>query len=101
MKALITTKRTVTYVAIVLTFCIPARTTMLHSRRVEQPKRPHITGIDYVRIYVTDVEKSLHFYSNIFGLTISCRQYRPREACLRVGLAEQRLLLQPAPTQAV
>ena len=100
MQGLIRTKRTVTYAAIAFAFCIPARTTTLHSRPAEQPRRPHITAIDYVRIYVSDANKSRQFYSNIFGLTIGCRQYRPREACLLVGPAEQRLLLQPAPTRA-
>jgi catechol 2,3-dioxygenase-like lactoylglutathione lyase family enzyme len=65
----------------------------------EQPKRPHITGIDYVRIYVSDMDKSRHFYSDVFGLTIGCPQYPAWEACFLLGPADQRLLLKRAPTQ--
>jgi catechol 2,3-dioxygenase-like lactoylglutathione lyase family enzyme len=35
------------------------------------PPRPKITGIDHVRIYVTDIEKSREFYSDILGLPAS------------------------------
>ncbi|PYU02158.1 MAG: hypothetical protein DMG38_01110 [Acidobacteria bacterium] len=34
----------------------------------DQPTRPPITGIAHVRIYCTDLHKSLDFYSKILGL---------------------------------
>jgi catechol 2,3-dioxygenase-like lactoylglutathione lyase family enzyme len=33
----------------------------------EKPARPKITGIDHVRIYVTDIEKSRAFYTKLVG----------------------------------
>ena len=35
----------------------------------DQPARPPITGIAHVRIYSTDLHKSLDFYSQILGMT--------------------------------
>jgi catechol 2,3-dioxygenase-like lactoylglutathione lyase family enzyme len=34
----------------------------------DQPKRPRITGIDHVRIYVTDINKSSQFYTKLIGV---------------------------------
>jgi len=34
----------------------------------DAPKRPHITGIDHVRFYVTDIDKSREFYSKLVGI---------------------------------
>src|SRR5258707_6293904 len=34
----------------------------------DRPKRPRITGIDHVRLYVTDIGKANDFYSKIVGL---------------------------------
>jgi len=34
----------------------------------KQPTRPKITGIDHVRIYVTDIDRSRDFYSKLFGV---------------------------------
>jgi catechol 2,3-dioxygenase-like lactoylglutathione lyase family enzyme len=34
------------------------------------PARPRITGIDHVRIYVTDISKSRGFYSKLFGVRL-------------------------------
>jgi catechol 2,3-dioxygenase-like lactoylglutathione lyase family enzyme len=34
----------------------------------DKPKRPRITGIDHIRLYVTDVSKANDFYSRIVGL---------------------------------
>jgi len=36
----------------------------------DQPKRPRITGIDHVRIYVTDINKSRQFYTELFGVRL-------------------------------
>ena len=38
-----------------------------HSRAQDKPKRPRITGIDHIRLYVKDVDKSREFYKNIMG----------------------------------
>ncbi len=40
----------------------------LHSGAQDKPKRPRITGIDHVRLYVKDVDKSREFYKSIMGL---------------------------------
>ncbi len=40
----------------------------LHSGAQDKPKRPRITGIDHVRLFVTDVNKSREFYKSIMGL---------------------------------
>src|SRR6266852_3953937 len=40
----------------------------LHSGAQDKPKRPRITGIDHVRLYVTDIGKANDFYSKIVGL---------------------------------
>jgi catechol 2,3-dioxygenase-like lactoylglutathione lyase family enzyme len=34
----------------------------------DKPKRPRITGIDHVRLYVTNIEKSREFYNKFLGL---------------------------------
>jgi catechol 2,3-dioxygenase-like lactoylglutathione lyase family enzyme len=39
-----------------------------HSGAQDKPKRPRITGIDHVRLYVTDVDKSRDFYKKTLGL---------------------------------
>ena len=84
------------YAAILLALCVTA---MLASRPQEHPKRQRITGIDHVSIYVSDVNKSRHFYSDVLGLTIGCPQYTGPGACFLVRPADQRLILKPAPTE--
>src|SRR5436853_3880927 len=39
-----------------------------YSRAQDQPKRPRITGIDHVRLYVSDLNESRAFYERKFGL---------------------------------
>src|SRR6266852_8818115 len=39
-----------------------------HSGAQDKPKRPRITGIDHVRLYVTDVDKANAFYAKLIGL---------------------------------
>jgi len=46
----------------------------------DQPTRPKITGIDHVRIYVTDIEKSRVFYSHLIGVR------RPGGMCFYTSL---------------
>ena len=64
----------------------------------KQTGRPRITGIDHVTIYVSDVEKSRRFYSDVLGLTVGCPQYSGSEACLRVRPSEQQIQLKLVPT---
>ena len=40
----------------------------LHSRAKDAPKRPRITGIDHVRLYVSDTANARAFYSKFVGL---------------------------------
>jgi catechol 2,3-dioxygenase-like lactoylglutathione lyase family enzyme len=42
----------------------------LHSRAQDKPKRPRITGIDRVRLYVSDLGKSRDFYSKLVGVRV-------------------------------
>src|SRR5260221_10261713 len=39
----------------------------LHSGAQDKPKRPRITGIDHVRLFVKDVDKSREFYKSTMG----------------------------------
>jgi catechol 2,3-dioxygenase-like lactoylglutathione lyase family enzyme len=65
----------------------------------QQTRRPRITGIDHVTLYVSDVERSRRFYSDVLGLTVGCPQYSGSEICFLVGPLEQRILLKLAPTE--
>jgi len=100
MYRLLRSKRSLKYAAIVVAFCTPVRTTTLNSRPAGRPTRPHITGIDYVRVYVSDIDKSRKFYSGVLGLTVGCPQYTNGETCFLVRPAAQRLLLKRAPIEA-
>ena len=64
----------------------------------QQPVRPRITGIDHIAIYVSDVNKSREFYSDVLGLRTQCPEYAGPEVCLTVR-RNQRLLIKPAPPQ--
>jgi len=66
----------------------------------DQPQRPHITGIDHVTIYVSDLAKSNHFYSDVLGFTEGCPEYKGPETCYLVRPTEQRFLLKPVPPEA-
>ncbi|HEY6389314.1 MAG TPA: VOC family protein [Candidatus Acidoferrum sp.] len=66
----------------------------------EKPTHPRITGIDHVRIYVTDIEKSRAFYSKLIGV-------RPKGGmcsytsvpCFTVGWTQnQTILLEKVPS---
>jgi catechol 2,3-dioxygenase-like lactoylglutathione lyase family enzyme len=63
-----------------------------------QPARPKITGIDHVRLYVSDVAKSRAFYSGAFGLPTAggncAGNTRP---CFAVN-ASQYVELEPVPS---
>jgi len=62
----------------------------------DQPQRPHITGIDHVILYVSDIAKSKHFYSDVLGFTEGCPEYKTPETCYLVRPTSQRFLLKPA-----
>lgn len=82
---------------LVLCFALPG--IMFASGSPKKSGRPRITGIDHVTIYVSDVEKSRRFYSDVLGLTVGCPQYSASEPCLRVRPSEQHILLRPVPTK--
>jgi catechol 2,3-dioxygenase-like lactoylglutathione lyase family enzyme len=64
----------------------------------KQIGRPRITGIDHVTIYISGVEKSRRFYSDVLGLAV-CPQYSGSETCFLVRPSEQRISLKRAPTE--
>jgi catechol 2,3-dioxygenase-like lactoylglutathione lyase family enzyme len=99
MHRLRSSKRSLRYAAIVVAFCTPVRITTLNSPPAGQPTRPHITGIDYVRVYVSDIDKSRKFYSDVLGLTVGCPQYTNDDICFLVRPSAQRLLLKRAPIE--
>jgi catechol 2,3-dioxygenase-like lactoylglutathione lyase family enzyme len=65
----------------------------------DKSARPKITGIDHVRIYVTDLDKSRRFYAKLFGVRPdggACNDKSGR--CFTVGWEkDQRIELEPAP----
>jgi len=65
----------------------------------QQAGRPRIFGIDHVTIYVSDVEKSSRFYSDVLGLTVGCPKYAGQETCFLLRPSEQRVLLKLAPKE--
>ena len=64
-----------------------------------QVRRPRITGIDHVVVYVTDIQKSSHFYSDALGLGAGCPRYTSPEPCYLVSPSDQRIILKQAPAQ--
>jgi len=61
--------------------------------------RPQITGIDHVRLYVTDIEKSREFYTNLIGVRpIGGMCPDSSRSCLTVGWEQnQTIELEKAP----
>jgi catechol 2,3-dioxygenase-like lactoylglutathione lyase family enzyme len=82
-----------------LVLCFVLSYVTLASDSPGQAGRPRITGIDHVTIYVSDVQKSRRFYSDILGLTVGCPQYSGSETCFLVRPSEQRILLKQVPTE--
>jgi catechol 2,3-dioxygenase-like lactoylglutathione lyase family enzyme len=64
----------------------------------DHAKRPHITGIDHVSIYVSDMNRSRRFYSDVLGLAI-CPQMTGPDPCFLVRPSGQRVVLKSVPTQ--
>jgi len=65
------------HAAILLATGLLLQLATLHSGAQDEPKRPRITGIDHVRLYVSDIEKSRNFYAKSVGLGftvgVACR----------------------------
>jgi catechol 2,3-dioxygenase-like lactoylglutathione lyase family enzyme len=67
----------------------------------ENPPRPRITGIDHVRVYVTDVRKSRQFYSKLVGVRPVGMCFYTSLPCFTVGsLENQTILLEKTPSLA-
>jgi catechol 2,3-dioxygenase-like lactoylglutathione lyase family enzyme len=87
------------YTATLLSLCVVLQSAVLASSREKHPERPRILGIDHVSLYVSEVEKSRQFYSEVLGLTTNCPQYAGPEPCYLVAPSDQRVLLKRAPAQ--
>jgi catechol 2,3-dioxygenase-like lactoylglutathione lyase family enzyme len=87
------------YSATLLSLCLILPSVTHASSAGKQPERPRISGIDHVSIYVSDIEKSRHFYSEVLGLTTNCPQHTSPGPCYLVAPSEQRVLLKRAPAQ--
>jgi catechol 2,3-dioxygenase-like lactoylglutathione lyase family enzyme len=87
------------YAATLLSLFVVLQAALVASSREKQPERPRILGIDHVSVYVSDVEKSRHFYSQALGLTTDCPQYSASEPCYLVAPSSQRVILKRAPVQ--
>jgi len=79
--------------------CLLLRSGALASGGGKHADRPRISGIDHVSVYVSDLEKSRQFYSEVLGLTTKCPQHAGPEPCFLVAPSEQRVLLKPAPAK--
>jgi catechol 2,3-dioxygenase-like lactoylglutathione lyase family enzyme len=88
-----------TLMSALLVLCFALSGALLASGSPKQPGRPRITGIDHVTIYVSDVEKSRRFYSDVLGLTVGRPQYSGSETFFRVRPSEQRILLKLVPAE--
>ena len=68
----------------------------------DAPKRPRITGIDHVRIYASDIDKSKAFYKKLYGVRSrggGC--YDESGRCFTVGwFGYQTITLEQAPSKA-
>jgi catechol 2,3-dioxygenase-like lactoylglutathione lyase family enzyme len=62
-----------------------------------EPKRPRITGIDHVRVYVSDVKKSCSFYMHNFGLAATGNGCTEARRVIFPVNWRQRIELDPAP----
>ena len=91
--------RALKYTATVLSLCVVLQSAVLASSPEKQPERPRILGIDHVSVYVSDIEKSRQFYSEVLGLTTKCPHYVGPDPCYLVAPSDQRVLLKRAPAQ--
>jgi catechol 2,3-dioxygenase-like lactoylglutathione lyase family enzyme len=99
MRHLVGRIETLKSAAGLLALCALCQSAAFRSRADERPERPRITGIDHVTIYVSDVNKSRKFYSDVLGLAAGCPQYKGSEICLPLAPSNQRVLLRPVPVR--
>src|ERR1700730_16561230 len=72
----------VKHAAILLAVGLAFQLAALHSGAQDKPKRPRITGIDHVRLYVTDIGKANAFYAKLMGNLPTKTAYGCRTASL-------------------
>ena len=82
----------------VLLVCLLLQAGTLAWNSERQPQRPRIMGIERVSIYVSDINRSRRFYSDVLGLA-SCPLATGPDSCFLVHPTGQRIVLKPAPTQ--
>jgi catechol 2,3-dioxygenase-like lactoylglutathione lyase family enzyme len=59
----------------------------------DKPKRPRITGIDHVRIGVTDADKSRQFYTKLFGVRLKGGMcFDASRTCFTVGWGQNQTI---------
>jgi catechol 2,3-dioxygenase-like lactoylglutathione lyase family enzyme len=91
----------VKHAAILITTGLLLPFAAFHSRAQDVPKRPRITGIDHVRLYVADRNKATDFYGKFFGpptrTAYGCRT--ASHPCFPVWINQQ-IELEQAPTPA-
>jgi len=86
------------HAAILLATGLLLQLAALQSCAQDKPTRPRITGIDCVRVYVSDVDKSRDFYSKLVGVRPGsdlCSD--TRHPCFTVGDRYQTIELEKAP----
>jgi catechol 2,3-dioxygenase-like lactoylglutathione lyase family enzyme len=67
-----------------------------------KPKRPRITGIDHIRLYVTDIDRSREFYKSTMGLAEGGGCIEHTGACLTIFWdRRQAIELEPARSSEV
>jgi len=95
------TTRAVQFSLLALPLCALCVSSPLRSAlNSSPPARPKITGIDHVRIYVSDIEKSREFYSKLFGIRLKGGMcFDTSNRCFTVGWAhDQTIDIEQAPT---
>ena len=74
-----------------LTLCTSAVSPAVSGDKPADSARPKITGIDHVRLYVSDVPKSLAFYTEKFGLATESRDWSGKSSA-RLGVNSQQYI---------
>jgi catechol 2,3-dioxygenase-like lactoylglutathione lyase family enzyme len=89
------------HAAILLAAGVAFQLAALHSGAQDKPKRPRITGIDHVRLYVANRNKATEFYGKLFGpptkTAYGCRT--ASHPCFPVWI-DQQIELEQAPSPA-
>jgi catechol 2,3-dioxygenase-like lactoylglutathione lyase family enzyme len=91
------------HAAVLLVIGAPLHLATHHSGAQDTPKRPRITGVDHVRLYVTDIEKSREFYSKLIGVRSNGGMcFDDSRPCFTVGWGRnQTIELEKAPASGV